>query len=386
LKRKIKDKTKLVLTSFNAFEKKGRNFEIKINNFPIGDFNLLISDNAQGKTRLFRILNFISKLFIGKPRIISTKLEATFKFKAINKKMEEKVVYELNIEPKNGNNIFHEEVIRNNKKVYSSKNRILLNESTGSKVKDYFIPKNLPALSSIDDSKFITIKLIREFFQKFVYISAKKSSDIFIDPKSTVPNSKGTNIASTLNSWHELYPEVFNEVINEFKKCYRFIDKVFFIEGQIPSGPSTQLLAINERNIHNPIIQLNWSEGIYRILHLLMSTKVPFIIDKKIESPSIILIDEIENGLDFKCLKYIVRYFQDYSDDSQIVISSHSPLVCDFVDPNNWIIAKRNGYKINYLSPRSVEKELIKDLELFKHKHWEFYTKHISNSPLYRVK
>lgn len=386
MKKIKKDKTKFILTSFNSTEKKGRKIHIKIADFSIGDFNLLISDNAQGKTRLFNTLNFFSNLFIGRSKIISTTLKAKFEFQAINKKTTEKIIYEMEIEPKNGKNIFYEEVVRNNKQIYSSKDKILFNESTGSKVKDFFIPKNLPALTSIDDPEFITLTLIRGFFQRFVHISAEKTKTIVIDPESLIPNKSGTNIASVLNNWYKLYPEIFNETINELKECFYFIDKVFFIEEQIPSGPIAQLLAIKEKKIDDPILQIEWSDGIYRMSHLLMSTKIPFVTDKKLESPSIILIDEIENGLDFKSLKYIVRYLQEYSDDSQIVISSHSPLVCDFVDPSNWIIPKRNGCKINYLSPRLLEKNLMKNLELFKHKHWMFYKNHISHSSLYRVK
>ena len=122
------------------------------------------------------------------------------------------------------------------------------------------------------------------------------------------------------------------------------------------------------------------------MLHLLMSAKAPFVIDGKIKLPSVILIDEIENGLDFKTLKYVVNYLKDCSEDSQIIMSSHSPLVCDFVNPNDWVVARRKGSKINYLSPKYIEKNLNADLELFKFKHWEFYTKHISNSKIYRVK
>lgn len=383
-----KNGDRLKLISYSAFEKRGRKFEIKIDNFLISDFNLLISDNAQGKTRLFNMLIFVSNLISGKGRIIGTKLKSEFKFEAISNEKIEEITYELNIEPINGKNFYSEEIFRNNKTIYSSKNKILYNESKRSKIKKFFIPKNMPALTSIEDPEYTTIKLIKEFFQRFVSVSADKTKDLIfpvLGTKPIVPDARGQNIASVLYNWSELYPDIFNEVINELKQCFSYIEKIHFVEQKFQGGRNW-LLSLKENNISKEIIQTNWSDGIYRMLHLFMSTKVPFIIDNKIKLPSIILIDEIENGLDFKTLKYAVNYFKDYSEDSQIIMSSHSPLVCDFVNPKNWIVARRKGYKINYLSPKYLEKNLDFDLELFKFKHWEFYTKHISNSKLYRVK
>ena len=65
------------------------------------------------------------------------------------------------------------------------------------------------------------------------------------------------------------------------------------------------------------------------------------------------------------------------------MIASHSPLICDFVHPENWIVVRRNGVTLNYLSPKLIEDDIEKQLDLFKYKHWEFYTKHISNSKNY---
>ena len=122
------------------------------------------------------------------------------------------------------------------------------------------------------------------------------------------------------------------------------------------------------------------------MLCLLCLPKTVFNLTGKLDAPSLIAVDEIENGLDFKTLKFIIQYFLDYSDESQILLSTHSPLVCDFVHPNEWRVVKRNGTTVKVKHPPEVEKQLDEQLELFKNRHWEFYSKHISNSRLYRVK
>ena len=76
---------KIKLKSFEWTELREKEIETKLKNLSIDDFNLLISDNAQGKTRLFRTLNFLSTLFKDKPKIIRTDFSASFNFEIINR-------------------------------------------------------------------------------------------------------------------------------------------------------------------------------------------------------------------------------------------------------------------------------------------------------------
>lgn len=364
------------------------NIDIDINPFSIGNFNLLISDNAQGKTRLCRTLVFLSRLVINKVRTISTIFVGKFRFTITNPSDTKEVIYTIKIIPENGKNKFEEEIISNNKPLFSSKEKILINELDQTRVETFFIPSNTPAISAINEPQYTTIKLINEFFTNIVYISASKSNDIIFNPNALIPNNMGTDLASVLFNWSEKYPHIYNEVIDEFLKCFSFIKKIIIKDEVLQNltgnqNIRTKLLAIKEDNIEKLISQINWSDGMRRLLHLLAAPKVPFFRGNEQFSPSLILVDEIENGLDFKSLKYIIEYLQDHSDDSQIIISSHSPLVCEFVHPGNWLIVKRNGPVVNFISPGTKEKDLKSTLDLFKQNHWEFYTKHIAHSKLY---
>lgn len=379
---------KVRLKSLEITEKREKYSEIEFSSLSIGDFNLLISDNAQGKTRLFKHLDFLSNLYKDKRRIIATNYFAQVNFEIIDSENPAEVTYEINIEPVNGENHYSESVVKNKKTIYSAAEKLLFNETSGKDIKNYFIPKNLPALSSINEPDFITLNLLREFFQRIVMISANKSRNIDISPDALIPNSGGTDVGSVLNNWEKIHPEIFNEVMNEFKQCFPFIKKVFFTQKHIKyitGEMKADLLTFNEKGIKKSILQGEWSDGIYRVLHLLMAPKIPFTIGTQLVPPSLILVDEIENGLDFKSLKYIINYLKDYSDESQIIISSHSPLVCDFVHPENWIIVRRKGSKLSFISPKSREKDLDNQLDIFKQQHWDFYTRHISNSEKYKI-
>lgn len=376
---------KVRLKSLEIAEKSEKYLEMDFSNLSIGDFNLLISDNAQGKTRLLKHLNFLSSLYKDNRIIIPTTYYTKIAFEIINQKKSAEVTYEINIKPVNGENHYSELVVKEGKTIYSAVERLLFNETSGEEIKNYFIPKNLPALASINEPDFITLNLIRDFFQRIVYLSANKSRVVTVTPDALIPDTESRNIASVLENWREKYPEKFNEVLNELKRCFPFINKVFFTKRHIQGIGKADLLTFNEDNINKPIMQHEWSDGIYRILYLIMAPQIPFTIGSQVVPPSLILVDEIENGLDFKSLKYIINYFKDYSDESQIIISSHSPLVCDFVHPENWIIVKRKGAKLSFISPKAKEKDLDSQLDIFKQKHWDFYTKHISNSEKYKI-
>jgi predicted ATPase len=101
-----------------------------------------------------------------------------------------------------------------------------------------------------------------------------------------------------------------------------------------------------------------------------MTPKIPFHIGDEVLLPSLILIDEIGNGLDFNRLKYIINYFKNYADDSQILIARHSPLVCDFVRPGNWKVVKRKGTEVNFISPKFQEEDLDSQLDLLRAHHF----------------
>jgi energy-coupling factor transporter ATP-binding protein EcfA2 len=359
--------------------------EFKINNFEIEHpFSLLIGDNAQGKTKVVQFLMFMASLVGNSPLFINTNAKAIFIF-IEDHNPNNLLTYEIDITNENGKNIYKEDIIRNDKQIYSSSNKILINELTGNSIGPIFISPHTPVISTIDNnSDYHSISSINSFFSRIVIISSDKRNEIQILPNQIHPNAIGTNISSVLLSWKEQYPHLFNETISEFKRCFDFIDEIDFSQ-RIINNSVVKVIFEKEKGHSVPIHISEWSNGMIRILHLLMLPNIPFKRNDEILSPSLILVDEIENGLDYKRLKYIIKFLENYSDDMQIIITSHSPLVCDFIHPKNWIIIKRKGAILNFNSPSKVEENLEEDLELFQRNHWDFYSRHINNSDDYNA-
>ncbi len=97
------------LKSLNVTEKRGEIVDIQIVNLTLNDFNLLISDNAQGKTRMFRILNYVKTLVSGKPRLIATHFHGEFVFQN-SERID--VLYILDIVPEEDKNKYEEKLLK----------------------------------------------------------------------------------------------------------------------------------------------------------------------------------------------------------------------------------------------------------------------------------
>ncbi|MBF0540593.1 MAG: ATP-binding protein [Nitrospirae bacterium] len=375
----------LKLKSVKVEDILSHNIDFKINNLEIEHpFSLLIGDNAQGKTRFIRFLMYIASLTGNSPRIIGTNCKATFTFKIENDD-NNLLTYEIDITNENGKNTYKENITKNNKPIYSSSDKMLINEKTGNFVGPIFISSHTPVISTIDNSPdYSSISSINSFFSRIVCISSEKRNEIQLEPNQIRPNENGTNISNVLLTWKNQYPHLFNETILEFKRCFDFIDDINFSH-LIINNLNAEIIFEKEKEISKQINLNEWSNGMYRILHLLMLPNIPFKNNDETLKPSLIIVDEIENGLDYKRLEFIIEFLKNYSDDMQIIIASHSPLVCDFIHPKNWIVIKRKGSTLHFNSPSKIEENLEEDLELFKRNHWDFYSRHINNSDDYNV-
>jgi len=345
----------------------------------IADLTLIIGDNAQGKTRLFKTLIYLRELFSGRISRIRTVFEATFSFRSSN---EEIVQYTLKITPQTDINVYSESIVRNGKVLFSTIEGVLIDEVTGSGVPNFFIPDNIPALVSIADTRFKTIGAVRSFFQRIIFASALIDANAIIFNKDAlVPNEHGSDLSSVLNNWKERYPSRFEKVVHEFTRCFTSVKKLDLVDQGMPG----KLLALHEKEIKKQILQSEWSEGFKRTLWLITLGFIEFGSNGGALPPSLILIDEIENSLDYKTLKFVISYYKDLLSQSQVILSSHSPLVCDFIPPTDWRVFRRHGSEARGYQPSELDAELEKSLDFFGRKHWEFYVKHLASVKLHRV-
>lgn len=377
------------LKSFAFKEELEDRLEVDVSTVELEGFDLFIGDNAQGKTRLFRTLQFVAELLRGSRRRIATTFVAKFTFDIQLRDKLEKVSYEINVFPTAEGNDYSEKIIKENGILFSTTEKILINEENNKNIDNFFIPPNIPSVAAIDDPRFKTIKIIRDFFHRILFIGPHRGQLMEFDANpanALILNPDGANLATVLSYWNKKHKPIYQDLINDLKRCFPIIEEVKFVPQTLSPGVKAEFLAINEKDINKDILQVQWSEGIWRTLCLLCLPKTQFEFGDKVLPPSMICIDEIENSLDFKTLGFVTKYLKDYSDQIQIIMSSHSPIMSEFIHPKNWQIVKRRGAKIQISKPTLVEPNLDEQLSFFREKYWDFYTKHVSSSDLYEPK
>jgi hypothetical protein len=382
--------TQLILTHFEFVEFLGEKLIWQIRKSPLSSFNLILGDNAQGKTRFFNILKFLQSVHTGKPTISMPNLNTSIEMTFLDN--EQKIIYKFNRLMRSDGVIpeFSEEIIREDKVIFSRSKNLLLEEISGNHVDNFFMPNNMPALLSINGEEFPTIAKLKSFFERMLFLDANRftGNNIEVSKGALVLNSLGSNVSSVLDTWSTKIPEAFNEVVSEFRDCFSgFVDAVITKEDVFNGQLKVPFMFYKDKESEVEIRQNDWSDGMLRsiVLFVLVATRFPQYEDAFLR-PSLICVDEIENGLDFSTLNKVISFYESYSNLVQIIVSSHSPTACNMVEPKYWHITKRKGIVVEIFSLEDKEPNLDDKRKKLLEDNWEFYKNHIAKSKLYIIK
>lgn len=387
------ENNELTLRKFKFIEYVDEKIDIDIKESEFGNINLVLGDNAQGKTRLVLAIRFLRDIHKGARALLKPNgcIVANLVFETEN--IKDEIVYNLEIKllPDNLTPNFNEEITRNGKTIFSRKNLILLDEEKDINISQFYIAGNVPCIMSLSGNEFKTINLLKSFFERIVLLESNRldTSNIEITGEMLFLNDRGRNASSVLENWKIRLPQVYEEVVTEFEDVFSFIKKnstmtrIQSIQGTNVIAP---MLFFTDKDNDIEIGQINWSDGMLRIVCLIMLPLTRFINNaNSFKRPSLLLVDEIENGLDFTTLSHIINFYEGWSSQMQIVLTSHSPTVCNLVSPEKWRIAKRKGEVVKFLNPSTVEENLENSRKKLLKDNWEFYKRHIAKSKLYQV-
>ena len=355
------------------------------------NINLIIGPNASGKTKFFELLKFLRA--IHSKQLNPPSIDKIFMAKILFENEEKEIItYDLKLDPKLGVS----ETITSQSKQYLEKDKnngmLLLDEKTGQK-KSLLTNKRSSITKQIEDYKefFPTIYEIGSFFEYMLFLSTDKFNPLATGlnnfPDSMVLNENMANLSSVLQNWKKNHPEIYKNLLLEYKKFFPIVETFSFEKMLMSNSTSVDMLMMKEKNIKRKIPAINLSAGMLRILCLLilpMTRKIfsnPHIQFKF----SLIVIDEIDNGLDYSSIENIIDYLESESSFAQIIFSSHSPLICNFVDPEKWYVFNRRISKIKITRPVDIP-ETKKLIQKSKDSNWELYKDHISKSHLYSIK
>ena len=152
----------------------------------------------------------------------------------------------------------------------------------------------------------------------------------------------------------EVFPEQFREVERLFTAIF---PSVRAVQVSGPSGPhglddaAGRTMEWNLREAGNGddrwIPQAEISSGMLRTLvHLFEIAIAP--------PGSVILIDELENGLGVNCMPELTRFMRSRTPELQLVITSHRPDVIDGVPVDAWKVVTRRFGRVRVKSARDI--------------------------------
>ena len=382
---------KLITLEFSEWN--GDRLNWKVEKISLDDFNMLISDNAQGKTKFLNILKFLHNVHTGKIIFNNPNYRSTFILTF--KDGEDTIVYSIQLNGvKTGQGLLFNEIVKRNETVlFDREKNILIEENTGKSIDKFLLASTTPVISTFNGSGYKTFNDLQYFFQRMLFLDANRFppniafTDVGMGNKdSMILNSQSSNIGYVIANWKEKMPQVYNDVIKIFKECFSYITDIYLKEE--PMGAfHVPVLFFKEKNVDHDVGQLEWSDGVYRSLsHFILGCTQYFQQDKdSIVRPSLIGVDEFENGLDYNTLRKVISHYESYSNLFQVLITTHSPIACNMIDPKHWIILRRKGSIVKSFRPEDVE-DLESQRKKLKVDNWEFYRRHISTSGIYQIK
>lgn len=242
--------------------------------------------------------------------------------------------------------------------------QLVRQDSTGRDVKPDAGPLEHPQpaanqslLASLSDlSKFQTVISLRESIKAWRFYAFEPSalrSDL-AGADGTL-SADGRNLPGALNALGQHHPTEFKRLAEAFvdllPEAMNFSTEVGL------SGRPTLLL--RERGLTDPFTQVEYSDGMLRILAILLLAFSP-------EKPTLVCIEEPENGLYPRLIESMLEALRMLSKDTQVFLTTHSVALLDRLSPEEVVFVSRDegGTHLERLSDREDVKRLIKTLSL----------------------
>ncbi len=179
------------------------------------------------------------------------------------------------------------------------------------------------------------------------------------DVGSTLPElvlrGDGGNLASVLHTIQSQYREDFFEIEDVLKTAVPGISQLFS-----PLSPSGQAyISIKEEGLKSAINSWAMSDGALCLLGYLCVLYGP-------SPPPMVVFEEPENYIHPRMLELLADILRNGSDRSQIIITTHSPYLLDFLDLDGLVIVekKRGETEVKEASEEVGIKEALKTLGL----------------------
>lgn len=171
-------------------------------------------------------------------------------------------------------------------------------------------------------------------------------------------NHTGSNIAEYLQSIRDQDLQAFNGIIEVIKGVLPFAED---LQPAITSELDRKVyLNMSEKNIADKLPGWLLSTGTLRIIALLAVLYHP-------TPPRIIIIEEIENGLDPRTIHILVDEIRHFIESGlgQVIVTTHSPYLLDLLKLSQIVVVERDAVSSPVFSRPASQKSLEERVQKF---------------------
>jgi len=338
----------------------------------LNKINLITGKNASGKTRLLKSIYTLSEILFDNDRSLKNGFFYHWEIQLTNDKKD--FTYKIFFKE---NKVEHEELYIDNHIYFTRNNEgqgAITYESLENRKIEFEIEDDKLVLKSKRDKKqhpslediFLWVKHI--YLYKFgstlgrnSIISYKIEDDKVLNKISRDDDAVVLKFESALKEGGKKFKQDILDDINKIGYTLTNIGTTKEHEfRQIVSTSSLEtpsLLYIQEKGINDKIFQGEISQGMFRVLSLII--QIRYLEYAQAFSPCI-LIDDIGEGLDYErstnLIKYVSEKAQTFEDQMQLIMTTNDRFVMNIIDLKYWIIIDKEENKINFYNQDNSEK------------------------------
>jgi len=302
-------------------------------------FNVLIGPNASGKSNLLDCLTFISEIA---QREIYNSLEVRGGYEHVvfgggNKNIELSIDFILDNEASKYSISFTDEGIEGEKltigdleaidrdaqggKISIEKEGEITSESGHANLSLSYVnrpSKRYPQILKTEE--YLTA------WRSYNFITSEMRKT-YSAKRNLILDKNGGNLAQVLLSLHNERPKTFDKIEDMLKQAIPQIDELLT---PLTEGGETYV-AMREKGFDSPFDYFQVSDGTLKLLAYITAIAS--------EEPKLICFEEPENFIHPRLVELLVEILK--RSDKQIILSTHSPYLVDWVEPEDVIIVEK---------------------------------------------
>jgi len=368
----------MYLQSFTFRENAGQNIEWLIDNVNLGEINLVVGKNSNGKTRTLNALSDLVGMLTG----LGTSASGPVSYELLFRNKQNLMRYELeyDLETIQMERLFvGEELVLERAE---GGNGIVKYEGTpGAIFLEFEIPHDqLACFAKRDRLQHPFIEIIHGWaisLRRFDFSGdlgkshyALKSS---FDAKEMDWSITTNSLVPLITVAEEEYPHFRELILKDMHQIGYELEDFGIMHSSDRFGNTSQdryAVYTTEKGLEKQVTQRDMSQGMFRAFSVLLQVNYYILCKQR----GLVIIDDIGEGLDFTRAKQLVQVLIAKAKESgiQLIMSTNDSFIMNAVDIENWAVIVREGHKISLFNYEN-SKEIFEEFKFTGLNNFDFY-------------